>query len=255
MTRNPICCPADAAVTDVITLMLKHHIDSVVISPDGRTLDGLITVDSFLRTLSLYHRVCTRDVRLRRLRLVDMDLPNGLPLDEVFATGAQTVRDVMSGNVHTIRHDDHLSAAMDIMQEREIRHLPVLNGDGQVAGILSDTDILHFLPDPDRTVEESESRFREKLFATDDKSVLRERVDNVMNTQVGCVPPEMLLTEALNLFSDRHIAGLPVADPSTGKLCGILTKFDVLRVFRVVVQIGIWTEAASDQAAAAETTR
>jgi len=243
MTRGPVVCHPDASPIDAMTLMLDHHVDGIVVSKDGKQLDGLVTIDSFIQTLMLYHRVCTRDVQLRRLRLVDLDLKNGIPLDEIFSMGAQTVRDVMTKDVKTLCHDDHLSTAIEQMQEYEIRHLPVKHSDGKVVGVLSDKDILRFLPVHQQASEEPETRFRQKLFATEDKEALHQRVDGVMSSEMHAVEPGMLLTDALEMFVKYGVCGLPVIEPGNGQLCGIVTKSDIIRVFRVVMQIGKWSEA------------
>jgi len=248
MTRSPVWCPADASPVEVMTLLIDHHIDSVLVSPDGKKLEGIVTPDNFIQTLMLYHRVCTRDFSLRRLRLVDLDLKHGVPLDEIFSTGAQTVRDVMTKKVETLHHDDHLATAIEKMQDHEIRHLPVLSSEGKPVGVLSDKDILKFLPVPKGGAEETESRFRQKLFATDDTAVLHQRVDHVMGSESRSVEPGMLLTDALNVFTDKSTCGLSVVDRDNGELCGIVTKSDIIRVFRVVMQIGCWTSESESEA-------
>jgi len=242
MTRGPVVCRPDSSPIDAMSLMLDHHIDSIVVSTDGKQLAGLVTIDSFIQTLMLYHRVCTRDVKLRRLRLVDLDLKNGVPLDEIFSMGAQTVRDVMTKDVKTLCHDAHLATGIEQMQECEIRHLPVLHSDGKIVGVLSDKDILRLLPVQQQSTEEPETRFRQKLFATDDKEALHHRVDGVMNSELHAIQPGMLLTDALDAFMKHGVSGLPVIDPGDGRLCGIVTKSDIIRVFRVVMQIGRWSE-------------
>jgi acetoin utilization protein AcuB len=134
MTRNPLWCPAETSVVDAMTLMIDRHVDSLMISPDGHQLTGVLTTRDFLRTLLLYHRVCTREHELRRLRLVDLDFKSGVPLDQVFTRGAQTVRDVMTRNVETLTREDSVAAAIHRMQDAGIRHLPVTTADGQVTG-------------------------------------------------------------------------------------------------------------------------
>ncbi len=119
MTRKPIWCSSDCSPVKVMTLMLDHHIDSVLVSTDGKTLDGIVTPRNLIKTLLLYHHVCSRDFDLKRLRLVDLDLQNGIPLDQVFSRGAQTVRDVMTKNPGTIQSDDLLSTAIARMQEQK----------------------------------------------------------------------------------------------------------------------------------------
>jgi len=160
MTRKPHWCASDASLIDAMTLIIDKHVDCIVVSSDGKQLNGLVTLDSFIQTLMLYHRVCTRDVSLRRLRLVDLNLKNGVPLDEIFSMGAQTVRDVMTKDVVRLRHDDHVGTAIDRMREHEVRHLPVFHADGKLVGMLSDKDLLKFLPTPEQMSEEAETQVR-----------------------------------------------------------------------------------------------
>ena len=242
MTRRPIWCTSECSPVKAMTLMLDHHIDSVLVSTDGKTLDGIVTPRNLIKTLLLYHHVCTRDFDLRRLRLVDLDLKNGIPLDEVFSRGAQTVRDVMTKDAATIQGDDLLSTAIARMKDRKIRHLPVLNKEQKVVGMLSDREILKCLPSPGQRSAEPEKHFREVLFATDDKAALHTHVHSVMCEQAQTVNPDMLLTDALAILNGTSVSGLSVVDANTRQLCGVLTTSDILRVFRVVMQIGTLAE-------------
>ena len=132
--------------------------------------------------------------------------------------------------------------AMEKMQEHEIRHLPVLSSESRPVGMLSDKDILKFLPVAQSGPDEPETCFRQKLFATDDKASVRQRVDHVMGSEFHSVKPGMLLTDALSVFAEKDTCGLTVVDPDTGHVCGIVTKSDIVRVFRVVMQIGLWAD-------------
>jgi len=51
------------------------------------------------------------------------------------------VRDVMTPDVTTLQRNDKLTLADDIMRLGRIRHLPVLDEDGQLAGILTQRDL------------------------------------------------------------------------------------------------------------------
>ncbi|MEO2015180.1 MAG: CBS domain-containing protein [Fuerstiella sp.] len=242
MTRKPIWCSSDCSPVKVMTLMLDHHIDSVLVSTDGKTLDGIVTPRNLIKTLLLYHHVCSRDFDLKRLRLVDLDLQNGIPLDQVFSRGAQTVRDVMTKNPGTIQSDDLLSTAIARMQEQKFRHLPVLNKEDKVVGMLSDRELLKCLPNPGQRSAEPEKHFREVLFATDDKATLHTHVHTAMCEQAQTVNPDMLLTDALAILNGTTVSGLSVVDADTRHLCGVITTSDLLRVFRVVMQIGTLNE-------------
>ena len=259
MTRNPVWCSSECSPVKAMTLMLDNHVDSVLVSTDGKTLDGIVTPRNLIKTLLLYHHVCTRDFDLRRLRLVDLDLRNGIPLDEVFSRGAQTVRDVMTKDAATIQRDDVLSTAIARMQERQIRHLPVVNKENNVVGMLSDREILKCLPPPELRSGEREKQFREVLFATKDKATLHLPVHSVMCEQAPSVNPDVLLTDALAILNGTTVSGMSVVHADTRQLCGILTTSDILRVFRVVMQIGSLSEPSvvldeAEPAIAAEST-
>ena len=53
----------------------------------------------------------------------------------------RTVADIMSREVSTFRRNDPLAAVGDLMNAKRIRHMPVLDDDGRLAGILSQRDL------------------------------------------------------------------------------------------------------------------
>ncbi len=235
LTRNPVWCAADEPIGTAMSLMLDHHIDSVLVGHDSK-LAGIVTPRDFIRTLQLYHHVCTRDDSLRRLRLIDLDLRNGMPLDQIFATGAQTARDVMTKDVLTIQPHELVRNAMRLMQERSIRHLPVV-GDNKLVGMLSDREILLRMPVPGGRTHEGETRFRESLYQTADRMFLQTPVTSLM-ADVDPVSPNTLLTDVMRRLLETTLSGVPVVRGSGKEVCGIVTTSEILRVFRVVMQIG-----------------
>jgi len=55
-------------------------------------------------------------------------------------TGLQ-VRDVMSREVHTVKRNDELGIADALMKQERVRHLPVLDEDGEVCAVVSQRDL------------------------------------------------------------------------------------------------------------------
>lgn len=237
MTRHPVLCRQSDSPVEAMSLMLSHHIDSVLVYDDADTMVGIVTPQKLMQTLLVYHRVCTRDFELKRLRLVDLDFRNGIPLDEIFARGAQTVRDVMTKAAITISGEQTIADAIQAMQDKEIRHLPVVKPDGKLQGMLTDRDILRFLPTP-KSKPDSNGRFRSALFSSDCRSSLGTPVEKLMTTELPAVDPETLLTDAMKIFHTGTISGVPVTSRDTNVTVGILTTTDVMRVFRVVMQLG-----------------
>jgi CBS domain-containing protein len=52
-----------------------------------------------------------------------------------------SIRELMTGNVVVVRPDDPLALAVDRMVSEGVRHLPVVDGEDRLGGMLSDRDI------------------------------------------------------------------------------------------------------------------
>ena len=238
MTRGTIAVSSSDAPVSALALMLDHHVDCVLVYDANNELEGILTSRDFMKMVLLFHQVCTRGPDLVRFRLVDLDLKRGLPLDVIFSRGTRSVRDVMTKDVTVLSETDTIANAMDLMKSLKVRHLPVVDESTQLLGMVSDRDILEFLPLPVPRQELHRSReFREVLFAVQDDRTLQQRITIIMNTEPTVVRENGLFTDAVNVFMNQTTSGLPVLDHDH-RLCGILTTTDVLRVFRITLQIG-----------------
>ena len=127
---------------------------------------------------------------------------------------ASQVRDLMSGAPKALGRNDQLSLADDVMRAERIRHLPVLEADGTLCGILSQRDM-----------------FRGALAqalgygtAAQQKMLTMLRVKEVMTTEVVTTRPDTALVDAARTMMERKIGCLPVMEG--GRLVGILTESD-----------------------------
>jgi CBS domain-containing protein len=99
---------------------------------------------------SVAERMASQDVGT--LVVTDRDgLPEGIVTDrdivtrcvaEQLAPGRTRVRDIMSRDVQTVHEDTAVEAALEMMADREVRRLVVVNSAGRVAGIVSLDDFL-----------------------------------------------------------------------------------------------------------------
>ena len=121
----------------------------------------------------------------------------------------------MSREVATLKRNDALTVADDVMRLGRIRHLPVLDDDGAtLAGILSQRDL--FRGALARALGYGEHAQRKVLGTL----VVKE----VMTTDPLTTTPETPLAEAARLMHERKIGCLPVVE--SGRLVGILTEGD-----------------------------
>lgn len=118
----------------------------------------------------------------------------------------------------TINMDAGLGEALEICIERRIRHLPVVDENGKLVGILTDRDIRASLSPRLGTISENES----------DRVTLRRRVHVYMHRQIVTGTPEMPLAGAAALMLEHRVGCLPVVDEDR-RLVGIVTTSDFLR--------------------------
>lgn len=103
----------DTPVSGLVAQLARHRVGALVVSADGRSLDGIVS---------------ERDV----VRRLDAD-GNGL-LD-------RTVGDIMTSSVRTCTPQDTVDELMALMTEQRVRHVPVLQ-DGKLVGIVSIGDVV-----------------------------------------------------------------------------------------------------------------
>jgi CBS domain-containing protein len=125
------------------------------------------------------------------------------------------VRDLMTPEVATLKRNDKLTLADDVMRLGRVRHLPVLADDGtEVVGVVSQRDL-----------------FRGALAQALGYGVHAQRkvldtlvVKEVMQTEVITTTPDELLAVAARTMMERKIGCLLVIEG--GRLVGILTEGD-----------------------------
>jgi CBS domain-containing protein len=125
------------------------------------------------------------------------------------------VRDVMTAEVTTLKRNDKLTLANDVMQLGRIRHLPVLDDDGErLAGIVSQRDLFRGALAQALGYGQHASRKLLDTFA----------VKDIMATDVITTSPDTPLVDAARVLMERKIGCLPVVD--NGRLVGIITEGD-----------------------------
>jgi len=129
------------------------------------------------------------------------------------------VRDYMTKNPLTLREDDLLRQAVEVVMVRRIRHIPVLDSRGGLVGIVTDRDVQSTLPSPLSAAAPEEY---EALLET-------TPLERIMTRGVITVDPDDLVAEAVETLLASRIDGLPVLE--SGRLAGIFTVRDALRAY------------------------
>ncbi len=118
------------------------------------------------------------------------------------------VSEVMTTNLRTVYEDEAMNSADWDMAVNEIRHLPVVNSERKLVGLLSDRDVM-------RSMIEHRGR-----------SVT---VGEVMSRSVKTVPPDMSAVDAVELMLRAKCHALPVVD-AQHQVLGIITSTDFLEL-------------------------
>ena len=127
------------------------------------------------------------------------------------------VQDCMTPNPICIRPESDPVAAIGLLKAGGFSHLPVLDAEGRLVGIVDRRDMETFLS------------------KAGSPGVMKRnhRVDQLMNRNVISVAPTCPLEEAASLMVQHKIGSLPVLEDD--KLVGIITETDIFRRFAAVL--------------------
>lgn len=103
----------DATIGELVTQLAAHKVGALVVSSDGRTIDGIVS---------------------------ERDVVRGLV--ENPAITSKSVRTIMTATVHTTTHEAAVDDLMVMMTERRVRHVPVVDESHQLVGVVSIGDLV-----------------------------------------------------------------------------------------------------------------
>lgn len=178
MTLHADSVAPEATLADAAAVMVKSRISSVVVV-DQKRIAGILTERDMLHAMRQH------------------DDPN------------RPVRDFMTAPVHTVRHDTEVRAAFRQTMRLGIRHLVVAGNDGDLLGIISETDFRRF-------------------FGLDFYRHLNT-VEGLMDRVFPRLPRTASLNQALEAMETAKATSVVVMDGP--QACGIVTERDVVRLF------------------------
>jgi acetoin utilization protein AcuB len=132
----------------------------------------------------------------------------------------------MTCNVITGDQEAGILDAQELLAENNIRHLPIIDQNQQLIGIVTDRDIRSALP----------YRFYDKLQDEREK-ISALKVKDIMTKNPISISPTYTIQDALLLIQNSKVGALPVIDDD-GHLKGIISVRDLLRAFINVLGIG-----------------
>ena len=128
------------------------------------------------------------------------------------------VKDIMTKQVVTFFAEQTLPLAEDVMKIHKFRHLPVIDSDRRLVGLITHRDVLRGQISVLTGLTEEERRARQD----------EVRIDKLMTRDVWTVEPDTLAYNAGRTLLDHKFGCLPVVDRDH-VLVGIVTERDFLR--------------------------
>jgi len=134
------------------------------------------------------------------------------------------VEEIMSKNVFTLGRNDTLSVADDLMKQQRVRHIPILDSDGDLCGILTQRDLFRgILLRSLGYGSRAEQRILDSL-----------SVKDAMHEDVLTISPDAALSDAATLMLSKKVGCLPVVDGE--RLVGMISEADFVKQFAVAEQ-------------------
>jgi len=139
-----------------------------------------------------------------------------------YPAGPRRVRDVMTTNVVTVSPELGCKHAARLLHDHHISAMPVLGPGGRVAGLVSEADLL---PKQDRRPGHLAGILPGRAAKAGARTVR-----GIMTAPAVTIGPGEPVGAAARLMHRQHLKCLPVVD-AEGKLAGIVSRHDLLKVF------------------------
>jgi CBS domain-containing protein len=121
MTNNPTCCTPESTLEEAARIMADEDCGCVPVVLDHESMEPIGTITD-------------RDITCRSVAR------GNNPLE-------MSVADIMSSPVVTVRQDANIEECLTLMEENQIRRVPVVDESGRCCGIVAQADIARMAPE------------------------------------------------------------------------------------------------------------
>jgi len=128
------------------------------------------------------------------------------------------VRERMSHPVITVFPETTMEEALALMNKEQISHLPVIDHQGKLIGLISERILLKASPSDATTLSVWESR----------EMMRRLRIDKYMSRDALTIAPDTPIEEAARIMADQQFTGLSVVEGN--KLVGFITQKEIFKI-------------------------
>jgi len=142
MSANPVTLRADQAITEAADVRAEHGYGAMPVVDDAGQLLGLLSDEDLIVSEARVHA----PTFFNQFSTV-IPLPGQMKQfeEEIHKIAGSTVGEVMDEDPVTIRPEDTLEELATRMHEADVSHIPVVDGDGRVVGIVARGDVVRYI--------------------------------------------------------------------------------------------------------------
>jgi predicted transcriptional regulator len=144
------------------------------------------------------------------------------------------VSDIMAPRLVTVSSHSSMGEAADVLCEKRISGVPVVDNRGNCIGILSASDFVHSKAEEAEVGQDYDSALSRRRFLLND-AASHDLVRNHMTPRVKTVDMGVSVLDAARCLCDNHIHRLLVVDGENQPV-GILTTLDLISLFVEVIE-------------------
>ncbi len=197
MTDYVVTIGADKSVIDAASVMIGEAVSGLVVEAEGKPI-GILTERDFITKVPLSSAVF-------KLKVKDI-------MSCMYRGGEKVRKDCA---VEAMPPEASLLEAKAILKDKHIRKLVIVDKDGRIAGIVTQTDL--------------SKAIYERVHAVARMDKVPFLVKDVMNPKFQTIDKGKGFTTAKALLTKKNMSSLPVTDK--GEVVGIFTEYDVVAQF------------------------
>jgi CBS domain-containing protein len=200
--KKPVSAEDTDKVMDILKLMIKKDKRVIIITHEKFTIKGIVVCSDICSCLGGGEKC-------------EIDLSSAISgvYERLFE---RPISSIMTTSVIKVHDDVPLFIVVDLMLERKIGTIPLIDKYGDLVGVIMERNIAFLLADTNVTV----------------------KVREIMTPKVVTCPPECTIIEALRLVCGKGFRRLPIVQDD--KLVGYLTVKDLLRYFTLAKVINLF---------------
>ncbi|WP_022849871.1 CBS domain-containing protein [Limisalsivibrio acetivorans] len=131
------------------------------------------------------------------------------------------IKEIMTTGVVTAKPEETIKQVILRIRSKNISGLPIVNSNGKVIGVFSETDVMKALPD---ILNDAEA-----IPMIDVKEISDHHVRMLMSEPLYTLTPEDEVKEAATIMLEKYVHRVPIIE--NGKLVGIVSLGDILKAY------------------------